>query len=294
MTVQTLPPEPSLPPQMSSSRPTTPGTDTRRHSRRHSRRSSGVAQQQNQQQFTPQSPFHYPVDANNLPMDSPFMVEKFKAIADSMEELDLNMRDLQQIHSAISSLFNESFASFLYGLSITMWCVDFASVPSRDEWARIEADKKRKDEVMELKRRLDEAERMNQDLKARLAQESKQNQAKTDVAKRARGQTNNIKENTTYRVSKPASNQGDFRRVSRIPQPTIARSIGATREAPKTGPNLNQPPRYMKGLYDQINNNNNIVTGGSGTNLNPISKRSAMAPPSSRRPMKSSQRPPFR
>ena len=49
-------------------------------------------------------------------------------------DIDLHMHDLCHIHDHISNQFNESFASFLYGLSMTMWCVDFPGCPSREQW----------------------------------------------------------------------------------------------------------------------------------------------------------------
>lgn len=72
---------------MSSSKPVTPRNDRRQNSgRRHLHRSSGI-------QLPSMSPkvHHYPIDAENLPMDSPEIVEKFASLAESMETLDLHM-----------------------------------------------------------------------------------------------------------------------------------------------------------------------------------------------------------
>ncbi|KAI3402710.2 DAM1 [Candida oxycetoniae] len=272
---------------MPGSRPTTPSGDNRRISRRHSRRSSGS--------FPPQSPHHYPIDADNLPMDSPDIVEKFRDIADQMEDLDVNMRDLSHIHSAISSQFNESFASFLYGLSITMWCVDFPTIPSRAEWERIEMKEKKREELVSMRQKLADAERLNGELKTRLAEESRSTPggagmgigAIREKKKRPVARANHTPEPDYLGKSANFANN----RKSRIPQP-INRPVTAstatvsvipttsTRSMGKTGPNLNQPPRYMQGLFENNLTNSRVTkTGMTATQ---------------KKPMKTTQRPPFR
>ena len=72
---------------------------------------------------------------------------KFASLAESMETLDLHMHDLCHIHDHISNQFNESFASFLYGLSMTMWCVDFPGCPSREQWEALISKRKEKKEL---------------------------------------------------------------------------------------------------------------------------------------------------
>lgn len=52
---------------------------------------------------------------------------QFAELADSMADLEENFAHLQLMHESLSR-FNESFASFLYGLNMNAFCVDFPEV----------------------------------------------------------------------------------------------------------------------------------------------------------------------
>lgn len=52
---------------------------------------------------------------------------QFAELADSMADLEANFMHLQLMHESLSR-FNESFASFLYGLNMNAFCVDFPEV----------------------------------------------------------------------------------------------------------------------------------------------------------------------
>lgn len=266
---------------MSSSKPVTPRNDRRQNSgRRHLHRSSGI-------QLPSMSPkvHHYPIDAENLPMDSPEIVEKFASLAESMETLDLHMHDLCHIHDHISNQFNESFASFLYGLSMTMWCVDFPGCPSREQWEALISKRERKERIEVLKKRLADAQKLNDRLKLRLSDEAKQKpQQLTSQQRPTHGPTRQIKQqprsvnfNThlSDSISTNSYTSGDFntnRRVSRLPQPSRSNLPSSRFQAPsKSGPNLNQPPRYMRGLFD---GNNTLNTSNYSRIKKPIHNRS--------------------
>ena len=148
----------------SSPRPTTPNSQKKRSGRRQLHRSSGAYN------ILPQSPkIHYPVDPDNLPLETPGNTEKFELLSDALEELDVNMTNLQLIHEAISDGFNESFASFLYGLSITMWCVDFPGCPSRNQWEKLKLVEGLDDRILELAEKIRLHREENERLKNRLA-----------------------------------------------------------------------------------------------------------------------------
>ncbi|CAX45216.1 conserved hypothetical protein [Candida dubliniensis CD36] len=266
---------------MSSSKPATPRNDRKQNNgRRHSHRSSGI-------QLPSMSPkvHHYPIDAENLPMDSPEIVEKFASLAESMETLDLHMHDLRHIHDHISNQFNESFASFLYGLSMTMWCVDFPGCPSREQWEALISKRERKERIEVLKKRLEDAQKLNDRLKLRLSDEAKQKPQQLPSHERlARGPTKQVYQQTrsvNFNTHLPDSittnshTSGDFNsnsRVSRIPQPS--RSIPPSsrfKASSKSGPNLNQPPRYMRGLFD---GNNTLNTSNYSRIKKPTHSRS--------------------
>jgi DASH complex subunit DAM1 len=210
------------------SRPTTPGSQAR-SSRRHSRRSSGVP-------LLSQSPkVHYPIDGDVLPLETSANSERFERLSDCLEELEGYMTKLQQMHESMSDGFNEAFSSFLYGLSMTMWCVDFPSCPSRKVWQELHAKKQADQRLTELNRKIIEARAFNHELKGKISHRNT-----TDVAA---GSVSGDTENDSF-----VSNPHPGVRGSRIPQlKTINRQ---SEPSSKRGPNLNQPPRYMRGLFD--------------------------------------------
>ena len=52
---------------------------------------------------------------------------QFAELADSMADLEANFMHLQLMHESLTR-FSESFASFLYGLNMNAFCVDFSEV----------------------------------------------------------------------------------------------------------------------------------------------------------------------
>ncbi|PKS10864.1 hypothetical protein jhhlp_002621 [Lomentospora prolificans] len=89
-----------------TSRPTTPLRPSSRSSFRESARSS--AQQ-----------------------DAPFPLNSFEPafaeLADSMADLEANLMHFQLMHESLAR-FSESFASFMYGMNMNAFCVDFPEV----------------------------------------------------------------------------------------------------------------------------------------------------------------------
>lgn len=178
-----------------------------------------------------QSPkVHYPVDGASLPLESFLNLEKFARLSDLMDELYQNMTNLQQIHEVLSSNFNESFAAFMYGVSITMWCVDFPGCPSTTVWQQIQDNKEKQHRVENLKSRLERARLRNLDLRRRWLEVSRvEKKIIREPVKR-----NFIREN----------------RLSKIPQRPRKQEVTVRG---KVGPDLNQPPRYLRGLFDRSN-----------------------------------------
>lgn len=60
-----------------------------------------------------------------FPLDS--LEVAFAEMADSFGDFAANMQQIVELGQGISR-FNESFASFLYGLNVNAFCVDFAEV----------------------------------------------------------------------------------------------------------------------------------------------------------------------
>lgn len=73
------------------------------------------------QTFTPKTGY------SAFPLDS--LESAFAELSDSMADLEANFMHLQLMHESLSR-FNESFASFMYGMNMNAFCVDFPEVCS--------------------------------------------------------------------------------------------------------------------------------------------------------------------
>lgn len=60
---------------------------------------------------------------------------QFAELADSMGDLEANFMHLQLMHESLTR-FSESFASFLYGLNMNAFCVDFPEAPISESYRR--------------------------------------------------------------------------------------------------------------------------------------------------------------
>ena len=98
--------------RLPSSRPTTPLRPSSRSSLRDSQNLAGKISTTSQTKF--------PLDALEL---------GFAELSDSMADLEANFMHLQVMHESLAR-FSESFGSFLYGLNMNAFCVDFPEVNS--------------------------------------------------------------------------------------------------------------------------------------------------------------------
>lgn len=227
---------------MSSSKPGTPLTYTKGS---HLRRSSGVYK------ILPQSPkVHYPIDPDNLPLESEANREKFELLLEQIHNMESYMVDLRHIQEAISHGFNEPFASFMYGMSITMWCNNFPNCPSRDQWEKVKDSEGVDNRLQELQDKVRAKRQENEALKQKL------NAPTTSSSQTRVEQQKPIRVRNTRLIKPPSSDDTyntndsfvDNPRASRIPQPrTVAPS------SRNKGPNLNQAPRYLRGLFESTN-----------------------------------------
>ncbi|KAI9844470.1 MAG: DASH complex subunit dam1 [Sclerophora amabilis] len=96
-------------PRHPTSRPTTPLRPSSRSSLRESNHGNSLAS-------GPRPSF---------PLDS--LEPAFAELSDSMADLEANFMHIQLMHESLSR-FSESFASFLYGLNMNAFCVDFPEV----------------------------------------------------------------------------------------------------------------------------------------------------------------------
>ena len=65
---------------------------------------------------------------SQFPLDA--LEPAFAELADSMADLEANFMHLQLMHESLAR-FSEDFASFLYGLNMNAFCVDFPEVRYR-------------------------------------------------------------------------------------------------------------------------------------------------------------------
>ncbi|KAH8701689.1 DASH complex subunit Dam1-domain-containing protein [Talaromyces proteolyticus] len=63
---------------------------------------------------------------------------QYAELADSMADLEANFMHLQLMHESLAR-FSESFASFLYGLNMNAFCVDFPEAPVSESFKRVQA-----------------------------------------------------------------------------------------------------------------------------------------------------------
>ncbi|CDM37802.1 DASH complex, subunit Dam1 [Penicillium roqueforti FM164] len=68
---------------------------------------------------------------------------QFAELADSMADLEANFMHLQLMHESLTR-FSESFASFLYGLNMNAFCVDFPEAPIPDSFKKANQDEEEK------------------------------------------------------------------------------------------------------------------------------------------------------
>lgn len=78
--------------------------------------------------------------------DAPFPLNTFEPafaeLSDAMADLEANMMHFQLMHESLAR-FSESFASFLYGLNMNAFCVDFPEGPLPESFRRAKQQEER-------------------------------------------------------------------------------------------------------------------------------------------------------
>ncbi|EIT76553.1 DASH complex subunit Dam1-domain-containing protein [Aspergillus flavus] len=82
---------------------------------------------------------------------------QFAELADSMADLEANFMHLQLMHESLTR-FSESFASFLYGLNMNAFCVDFPEAPIPESFKRAKQAEAQKEAEVEQTRQANEGE----------------------------------------------------------------------------------------------------------------------------------------
>lgn len=247
-------------------------------------------------------------------METPANKERLDALADSLKQLETNMCDLAKIHHAVNNGFNEPFASFLYGLLITMFCNNFPGCPTRETYENNQ-DNGHESRVQLLQERIRQAKAENERLKQRVSLKSQESRtlasraelfarrtpmkrpisAVTDAAMptalSARRRKVTVAHDDTFSttdsfVENPANSARNAGRTQKFGTPA------ATRPSPSgVHPNLDQPPRYMRGLFDKTRQAN---VRRVDPKTRPRPQMSAAARKQAERASRLKERPPFR
>lgn len=78
------------------------------------------------------------MQGDNAPFPLNAFEPAFAELSDSMADLEANMMHFQLMHESLAR-FSESFASFLYGLNMNAFCVDFPEGPMAESFRRMKA-----------------------------------------------------------------------------------------------------------------------------------------------------------
>ncbi|KAK0673580.1 putative DASH complex subunit DAM1 [Cercophora samala] len=170
----------------SRSRPTTPLRPSSRSSFRESARSS--------------------VQGDNASFPLNAFEPAFAELSDAMADLEANMMHFQLMHESLAR-FSESFASFLYGLNMNAFCVDFPEGPMAESFRRMRA----REQEQQL-------------------QEHQQQQQSSDGFD---GEPTFMTTDTSFAepasVKKPAPKYSAAGRASRVPPPSVRGTASSTR-----------------------------------------------------------------
>ncbi|KAL2268465.1 hypothetical protein VTJ83DRAFT_3311 [Remersonia thermophila] len=120
----------------SRSRPTTPLRPSSRSSFRESARSSVQGDR-----------------AATFPLNA--FEPAFAELSDAVADLEANMMHFQLMHESLAR-FSESFASFLYGLNMNAFCVDFPEGPMTESFRRMKVKEEQQQEAQNGTARLPE------------------------------------------------------------------------------------------------------------------------------------------
>lgn len=235
-----------------STDPPDPSTPVKESNRRRLNRSSNV--------FNAFFPSPKPLYAQDvLPLNTAANLARFEKLAQGMQHLQQNVKDLEKIHCALDGGFNEPFAGFLYGLLLNMFCSNYPACPSRELYEAIQRSTGALSQISSLEERI------------RLAK-MRRSQLQQDVAHKTQ-ELRALQARKPHMIRKPlpAERHGSVFARPNVPQrhkkvvvarddtfstndsfvetPITDRFLGPD-SASRRGPNLNQAPRFMRGLFE--------------------------------------------
>lgn len=168
------------------------------------------------------------------PLENEVFSSGLVELDDSMAQLDANLQHLQQIHETVQC-FNESFSSFLYGIQMNAWCVEFPEAPTHAAFERnAEINAREQREKDEIARRLREQElRRQQEIQEQKEEEEhrrqealRKQQEATEMNQRRQSrypkqqtttQKKNLKRPTDYTPNRPTYGLPVSKQTSKVP-----------------------------------------------------------------------------
>lgn len=265
-----------------------------RLSRRRLYRSSGL-----HRILPPASNPHYP--QNVLPLQTPEFQDRIEALAESMGEFSENMTKLSHLNNAVCHGFNEPFAAFLYGLTSTMFCNDIPNRPTQFLYYQNSSESTAVKRVENLREQVRLARAENKRLKDQAAATAqgfralpRRNElfqsrrvpakARTVAFSGSSGPARKVRKiNVAHDDTYSTNDSFVDAPASKIPQ--------RARTAQGEAPNLNQPPRYMHGLFDKTQQANIARSRSKSLATGPTASSARRA---TRKPPSLASRPPFR
>lgn len=290
-----------------SSRPTTPHRHS--NSRRKLHRSSGL------HLILPQSlNAHYLINDATTPLETTRNAERLDSLADAFVQLKSHMSDLSKIHDAIDNRFNEPFAAFLYGLFITMFCNNFPGCPTYEQFESILKAQEARKTVRELRAKVNAARVENERLKNELAssrpskpisaprsellrstQPAPRKRVIPSTARRALFPSPSKKKVAVAHDDTTTSASDSFVTTPGLVTNKPDLKGPSARSPYSSGPNLDQPPRYMRGLFDKTSSaNTRRDAAGYSKKIRERGRNVELRKPVNSARLRLRERPPFR
>lgn len=273
--------------------PLDPATPPRSASRRRLNRSSGVFAA-----FSHSPPPHYSRDVN--PLESEDNLFRLQNIAEGVQKLLLNVSSLEKIHHALNDCFNESFAGFLYGLLLNMFCSNYPACPLKELFDAKKQARAVMSLISSLEEKILQAKLTRTHLQEQIAQKTqtvRSLQAAKAVQSRrllpASGKSVFVRPGLSQRQKKFAVARDDTFSTndSFVDVPPSALAKIKTPGVKGKTPDLNQAPRYMRGLFESRSAN---VPNRVTKPIPKIARSAASARAERARQERLTARPPFR
>ncbi|KAK4111654.1 hypothetical protein N656DRAFT_145995 [Canariomyces notabilis] len=152
---------------------------------------------------------------NSVQGEAPFPLNAFEPafaeLSDAMADLEANMMHFQLMHESLAR-FSESFASFLYGLNMNAFCVDFPEGPITESFKRMKLQEEQQQQQQHNMTRVPERMTAETDTEATFM---------TTDTSFVENPSTSSKSTPRYRTPGPSGRQ------SRLPPPSVRGTVSA-------------------------------------------------------------------